>query len=349
MTMKFILFRGLGSKYDFYFTIVVTLPYLSVILCMSYSRTSVLSACTVFLLFPFAFFSFLFSPRVIDSRQHYSHLCPVESTLLAFYIILLVLYFVVFLFVIWDTAIFLFLLYQKKGEISIGIYPSFINHKFFQCKFSDFQFISLFLMLYHFFQFISLLFYIAFSCFFKQKVCTKIFHPSLVTTPMQIFRFSVYITFSNVISLFSVYITFILYCFFLFFQTKVVYKNFSSLISHGSNGIFSIFSLYHFFQCYITFFSLYRFYFILLFLVFSNKSCVQKFLPLISPRSNGVFRFSVYITFSNGISLFSVYITFILYCFFMFFQTKSVYNYFLLSLVTGPNANFSIFSLYHFF
>jgi len=94
---------------------------------------------------------------------------------------------------------------------------------------------------------------------------------------MQIFHFSVYIAFSNVISLFSVYIAFILYCFFLFFQTKV--------------------------------------------------ECIAFLLSLVT-GPNGIFRFSVYITFFNVISLFSVYITFILYCFFMFFQTKIVYTLF---------------------
>jgi hypothetical protein len=99
---------------------------------------------------------------------------------------------------------------------------------------------------------------------------------------MQIFRFSVYITFSNGISLFSVYIAFILYCFFMFFQTKSVYNPFLLSLVTGPNAKFSIFSLYHFFQCYITFFSLYHFYFILLFHVFSNKKCVQPFFTLIS-------------------------------------------------------------------
>jgi hypothetical protein len=146
---------------------------------------------------------------------------------------------------------------------------------------------------------------------------------------MQIFQFSVYITFFNGISLFSVYIAFILYGFFLFFQTKAVCNPFLLSLVTGPNGNFSFFSLYHFFQWYITFFSLYRFYFILLFLVFSNKKCVQPFFTLISHRSPmQIFHFSVYITFSNGISLFSVYIAFILYCFFLFFQTKVVYNYF---------------------
>jgi len=108
-------------------------------------------------------------------------------------------------------------------------------------------------------------------------------------SPMQIFRFSVYITFSNVISLFSVYITFILYCFFLFFQTKVECIAFLLSLVTGPNANFPLFSLYHFFQCYITFFSLYHFYFILLFLVFSNKSRMQPFFTLISHGSQWEF------------------------------------------------------------
>jgi len=111
-----------------------------------------------------------------------------------------------------------FLFFQTKVECN----PFLLSLVTGPMGFPTFQFISLFPMLYHFFQFISLLFYIAFSCFFKQKVCATIFTLISHWTPMQIFQISVYITFSNVISLFSVYITFILYCFFLFFQTKVV-------------------------------------------------------------------------------------------------------------------------------
>lgn len=117
----------MGWKYDFYITVFITFADLSLFLCLSYSRSCILFACKVY--WGLIYFSTPPPPppppslilfRVIDSRQHYSYLCPVESTLLAFYIMLLFFYAIVFLFIIWDTGIFLFLLYQRKGEVQLG-------------------------------------------------------------------------------------------------------------------------------------------------------------------------------------------------------------------------------------
>lgn len=56
----------------------------------------------------------------VDGVQHYSTLCPVESTILAFYILLMVASFIVFLFVIWDTVILIVFSVQRKKGFTIG-------------------------------------------------------------------------------------------------------------------------------------------------------------------------------------------------------------------------------------
>jgi hypothetical protein len=58
----------------------------------------------------------------VDYVQHYSPSCPVESTILAFYILLIVATFITFLFVLWDTGILVVFSLQRKKGFTIGMY-----------------------------------------------------------------------------------------------------------------------------------------------------------------------------------------------------------------------------------
>ena len=58
--------------------------------------------------------------RGVDTRPHYSAQCPVETTLLAFYVLLIVAHAVVFAIIIWDTTVFLIFAFQRKKRFTIG-------------------------------------------------------------------------------------------------------------------------------------------------------------------------------------------------------------------------------------
>lgn len=58
--------------------------------------------------------------RAVDTNQHYSGACGVENTILAFYIMLMILSCIVFVFILWDTALLIIFAFQRKKGFSLG-------------------------------------------------------------------------------------------------------------------------------------------------------------------------------------------------------------------------------------
>lgn len=59
--------------------------------------------------------------RSVDTNQHYSSTCGVENTILAFYILLMILSCIVFVFILWDTALLIIFAFQRKKGFTLGM------------------------------------------------------------------------------------------------------------------------------------------------------------------------------------------------------------------------------------
>jgi hypothetical protein len=83
----------------------------------------------------------------VHTGVHYGNPgCPIENTLLAFYIMLLLLSVFVFAFVLWDTGLLILFAFQRKKGFTLGLFGSTLLAFFF--SFSYFFLLISFLLTY---------------------------------------------------------------------------------------------------------------------------------------------------------------------------------------------------------